>query len=59
MKPLLTTHTLSKVNVYGGNSEHWRAELLKTIEPDQLPSQYGGCLTTVKDVGLYTLKLYK
>ncbi|CAG7833072.1 unnamed protein product [Allacma fusca] len=54
IKPLLTARTLDKVQIFGSNGS-FKPVLLKTIAPDQLPSEMGGCNTsctnyTVKDL---------
>ncbi|CAG7784805.1 unnamed protein product [Allacma fusca] len=59
-KPILTGHTLSKVKVFGSNTAEWRAALLENIEPDELPSEYGGsntsCPNYTVDQGIEWLK---
>lgn len=42
VKPFLGEETKRKIKVLGGN---WKHELLKYIDADQLPVQYGGTLT--------------
>ena len=45
IKPVMAQRTLSKVQIFGSNAE-WRAALKKTIDPSQLPSNYGGTNNT-------------
>ncbi|CAG7835953.1 unnamed protein product [Allacma fusca] len=42
VKPFIPTGTLSKVQIHGGSSDHWRKALLEKIDYRDLPSQYGG-----------------
>jgi metal transporter CNNM len=42
VKPTLSTRTLEKVNIYGGNAEKWKTALLKHVHKDELPEAYGG-----------------
>ncbi|KAH7957473.1 hypothetical protein HPB52_019220 [Rhipicephalus sanguineus] len=50
IKPLLTGNTLTKVHVLGkgkrhfimSNCDNWKEEILKYVDADQLPKQWGG-----------------
>jgi len=42
VKPLLSTHTLSKVQMFDFNQTKWEQALLKAIPPESLPLEYGG-----------------
>ncbi|CAG7834820.1 unnamed protein product [Allacma fusca] len=46
LKPFLTGQTLSKVQIFGGDSQRWSGTLLKFIDYYNLPSEYGGSNTT-------------
>lgn len=37
--------TFEKVQIFGTDSNQWKAALLECIEPDQLPAMYGGTMT--------------
>ncbi|KAL1440162.1 hypothetical protein MTO96_009972 [Rhipicephalus appendiculatus] len=41
IKPLLTGNTLTKVHVLG-KGDNWKEEILKYVDADQLPKQWGG-----------------
>lgn len=40
--------TLDKINIFGFDKKEWSAALLKEIDAEQLPAQYGGTLTDLK-----------
>jgi len=42
VKPLLSTHTLSKVQMFDHNQSNWKPALLKGIPTNVLPQEYGG-----------------
>ncbi len=42
VKPLLSTHTLSKVQMFDYNQAKWGPAVLKGIPPASLPAEYGG-----------------
>lgn len=48
VKPFLHQMTLDKINIFGFDQKEWSAALLKEIDADQLPVQYGGTLTDLK-----------
>lgn len=44
VKPFLHQITLEKISVFGFDKKEWSAALLKEIDADQLPVQYGGTM---------------
>ena len=38
----MTARTLSKVKIFGPNTDDWRNELMKRFSDKMLPSEYGG-----------------
>lgn len=48
VKPFLHQMTLDKINIFGFDQKEWSAALLKEIDAEQLPAQYGGTLTDLK-----------
>ncbi|EFX85496.1 hypothetical protein DAPPUDRAFT_300430 [Daphnia pulex] len=48
VKPFLHQMTLDKINIFGFDKKEWSAALLKEIDAEQLPAQYGGTLTDLK-----------
>ena len=47
VKPFLHQITLEKISVFGFDKKEWSAALLKEIDADQLPVQYGGTISKV------------
>jgi hypothetical protein len=47
VKPFLHQITLEKISVFGFDKKEWSAALLKEIDADQLPVQYGGTMSKV------------
>ena len=48
----LTERTRKKTHIISGSPEVWKPALLESIDPDNLPSQYGGAINTCFDVSL-------
>ncbi|CAG7829190.1 unnamed protein product [Allacma fusca] len=46
IKPIMSAQTLSKIEIFDSNQDHWRKVLRQYIDPDELPSHYGGTNTT-------------
>jgi len=42
VKPFLHQITIDKVRIFGTDVNEWKAALLEEIDPDQLPTHYGG-----------------
>jgi len=42
VKPILSKHTLSKVNIFDSNEEHWKSVLVANIPASSIPIDYGG-----------------
>ena len=42
LRPVIPTNRARDLQIYGYDKRQWRAALLQTIKPDQLPAQYGG-----------------
>ena len=47
VKPFLHQITLEKISVFSFDKKEWSAALLKEIDADQLPVQYGGTISKV------------
>ncbi|CAG7785370.1 unnamed protein product [Allacma fusca] len=45
IRPLLTARSISKISIYGSNKEKWKVKLRDEIDPDSLPSEYGGAIS--------------
>ncbi|CAG7679805.1 unnamed protein product [Allacma fusca] len=56
-KPLMTTRTLSKVDILGYNANIWKLKMLTMIAAENLPTQYGGGNTTCPKIGYYIEKI--
>jgi len=48
VKPFLHQMTLDKISVFGFDKKEWSVALLKEIDADQLPVQYGGSMINLK-----------
>ncbi|CAG7721379.1 unnamed protein product [Allacma fusca] len=48
VKPLLTKRTLAKISFYGSNKDKYKTQFLEDIDADNLPSEYGGAITTCR-----------
>ncbi|CAG7721381.1 unnamed protein product [Allacma fusca] len=63
IRPLLTDRTASKIQILGSNRNTWRDNWIKRIDPDNIPSQYGGaitsCLTFKYELGWDVLNTYE
>lgn len=44
VKKFMHEYTISKIKIYGCDTKKWQAQLLSSIEPDQLPKHYGGTM---------------
>lgn len=54
---MLAAKTISKVQLYDGNSNKWKKALLRLIPKDQLPARYGGDLPDILKKVKYSLTL--
>lgn len=43
--PFLHEKTARKVQIFGSDAAEWKAAVLETVDPSQLPACYGGSLT--------------
>ena len=46
----MSDHTVSKIQIFDSNREKWSKALLEHIDPDELPSNYGGTNTACSQV---------
>jgi hypothetical protein len=42
VKPILSKHTLSKINIFDSNEEQWKAALVQKLPSSAIPEDYGG-----------------
>lgn len=45
IKPFLHERTKKKIQIFGHDPKAWKAALLTTIDPEELPACYGGTMT--------------
>jgi hypothetical protein len=49
VKPVLSKRTISKIQIHGKESRSWKRAILQDIPPHQLPTKYGGTLSSKSD----------
>jgi len=59
VRPLLSKHTIEKINIFDSNSSKWKPILTQKLPPESVPEEYGGTaeavLTCYKDKEQETL----
>jgi len=57
IKPMIHPLTLEKFEIFGNNTDEWKAALLNDIDIDQLPVHYGGILADTDGNPMYLSKI--
>lgn len=55
IKPIMTPRTLAKIQIHGSDRVKWKRLIMEHVEPDSMPSEYGGSITTCPNVIMFVV----